>query len=363
MIGGLFLFLSLTLFSRIVTAQWITQLSGTTARFRGVSAVNRNIAWASGSNGTYARTIDGGMTWKAATVPGAEKLDFRDVEAFDANTAYLLSIGEGENSRIYKTTDGGKNWALQFTSRNPKAFFDAIAFRDVNNGIAISDPVDGRFVVIRTTDGGATWKEIPPENIPPALPNEGAFAASGTCLTVQGKNNVWFGTGGAASARVFRSADGGQTWDVADTPILSSNASSGIFSLAFKDAMNGIAVGGDYKKEKEATDNIARTTDGGRTWTLVRNQGLSGFRSAVAWVPGAGRSTLVAVGPAGSDYSLDDGASWVSIDSAGWHALSFARRGSDGWAAGEAGRIAKFTGISSQKGGRTKSAGKRSQKQ
>ena len=139
------------------TPDFFAQNSRTTARLRGVNAVSAQVAWASGSNGTYLKTIDGGATWQAATVPGSESLDFRDVEAFDASTAYLLSIGEGEKSKIFKTTDGGRNWKLQFTNRNPKAFFDAIAFWDAKRGIAFSDPVDGRLLIIRTEDGGASW--------------------------------------------------------------------------------------------------------------------------------------------------------------------------------------------------------------
>ena len=317
--------------------KWQPQASGTTARLRGVSAVSATVAWASGSNGVYLKTTDGGATWQAATVPGAEALDFRDVEAFDAETAYLLSIGEGERSRIYKTTDGGRHWQLQFTNRNPKAFFDALAFWDADRGVAVSDSVDGRFVIIKTTDGGASWKEIPPEKLPPALAGEGAFAASGTCVTVRGRNNVWIGT---SAARVLRSTDGGETWQVATTLIQSDKASAGIFSIAFKDARNGCVVGGDYRKESEARDNVATTSDGGRTWKLVKGALPGGFRSAVAYAPGA--STLVAVGPSGSDYSLDDGASWAPTGGAGYHAISFARSGA-GWAVGEGGRIAKYS--------------------
>jgi photosystem II stability/assembly factor-like uncharacterized protein len=320
------------------SAQWISQTSGTTARLRGVSAVSAQVAWASGSNGTYLKTVDGGATWQAATVPGAESLDFRDVEAFDASTAYLLSIGEGEKSKIFKTTDGGRNWKLQFANRNPKAFFDAMAFWDANRGIAFSDPVDGRFLIIKTDDGGATWKEVPSENIPPALPDEAAFAASGTCITVQGRNNVWIGTGGGA-ARVFRSIDGGDTWQVAATPIPSGQPSSGIFSIAFKDAMNGVIVGGDYRKESEARDNVAITADGGRTWNLVKGSLPGGFRSGVSYTAGM----VVAVGPLGSDYSSDGGAKWTSFGSQGFHAVSFARSGA-GWAVGEGGKIGKFMG-------------------
>ena len=311
-------------------------------RFRGVSAVSPMIAWASGNGGTYARTTDGGATWQSAVMPGAAQLDFRDVQAVDANTAYLLSIGPSEASRIYKTTDGGRDWTLQFTNHNPKAFFDAFAFWDARTGIAMSDPVDGRFILIKTTDGGANWKELPRENSPQALEGDGAFAASGTCIAVQGGQNVWVGTGGAAVARVFRSTDGGNTWKVAQTPITAGNASSGIFSIAFKDATTGVIVGGDYKKENESGNNVATTTDGGATWTLAKGSRPSGFRSAVVYVPGTRGPMLVAVGPSGSDYSVDSGASWVSLGSMGFHAVSVA--GVDaGWAVGERGRIAKHS--------------------
>ena len=302
------------------------------------------IAWASGSGGTYARTTDGGANWEASVVPGASQLDFRDVQAVDANTAYLLSIGPGEASKIYKTIDGGRGWTLQFTNKNSKAFFDAFAFWDARTGIAMSDPVDGRFILIKTTDGGATWNELPRENLPTAIEGDGGFAASGTCIAVQGRKNVWFGSGGAATARVFRSTDGGNTWKVAATPITAGNALSGIFSIAFKDARNGVIVGGDYRKENEAGNNVARTTDGGATWTLAKGPRPSGFRSAVAYVPGTRGPWLIAVGPSGSDYSVDNGASWVSLDSMGFHAVSFA--GVDaGWAVGEGGRIAKHSAV------------------
>lgn len=336
------LFLGILTLCSGANAQWQLQTSGTTVRFRGVSAVSAKVAWASGANGTYARTIDGGKTWRAAVVPGAEKLDFRDVEAFDADTAYLLSIGPAEASRIYKTTDGGKTWKLQFTNQNPKAFFDAIAFWDVNNGLAVSDPVDGRFVVIRTADGGKSWIPVAPEAMPAALDGEGAFAASGTCLITQGKTSAWFATGGAKTARVFRSVDKGKTWSVASTPIKTGNASSGIFSVAFKDSNIGIVVGGDYQKEREAIDHLAISRDGGRTWTLVKNSGLNEFRSAVTWI---GKEKLLTVGPSGSDASLNDGAGWSRVGAEGFHAFSFSRRGGVGWAVGEKGQIAKFVGL------------------
>jgi len=324
-------------------AQWLLQSSGTTERLRAVSAVSRLVAWASGNCGTCVRTTNGGKIWQPLHVPGADSLDFRDVEAFGENTAYLLSIGEGERSRIYKTTDGGSHWTLQFINRNPKAFFDAIAFWDANNGIAVSDAVEGHLVIIKTTDGGATWTEIPSKKIPPALPGEGAFAASGTSITVQGGNRVWIGTG-VKSARVYRSIDGGNTWSVSRTPILSENESSGIFSVTFKDARTGVIVGGDYRKDAEARQNAATSNDGGRTWKLVRVSPPAGFRSAVVYVPGTAAPTLIAVGPSGSDYSMDNGATWKSLGPGGFHAVSFAGSEDAGWAVGEGGRIAKLAG-------------------
>ena len=330
------------LLSTVAASQWISQTSGTTARFRGVSAASSAVAWASGSGGTYARTTDGGVSWQSSVMPGEAELDFRDVQAVDASTAYLLSIGNREKSRIYKTSNGGRDWTLQFTNHNEKAFFDAFAFWDARTGIAVSDPVDGRFVLIKTTNGGATWKEIPRESSPLAIQSDGAFAASGTCITVQGRRNVWFGTGGGATARVFRSTDAGLTWRVALTPITAGNASSGIFSIAFKDAKNGVIVGGDYKKEGESGNNVATTIDGGATWSLATGSRPSGFRSAVAYVPGNREPMLITVGPSGSDYSVDNGSTWVSFSNMGFHAVSLAGVNA-GWAVGESGRIGKYS--------------------
>ncbi|HEX8634146.1 MAG TPA: hypothetical protein VF703_08360 [Pyrinomonadaceae bacterium] len=325
--------------------RWESQTSGAKVRLRGVSAVSPSVAWASGERGTYARTIDGGRTWAAGSVPGAAELDFRDVDAFDADTAYLLSIGEGEKSRIYKTTDGGATWKLQFKNARAAAFFDAMAFWDRDHGIAMSDPVDGRFLIISTADGGATWREMPREGMPPALAGEGGFAASGTCITVEGKQNVWFGTGGATGARVFRSTDAGRTWTATKTPIIHGK-SAGIFSVAFRDAKRGVIVGGDYTKEGESKNNAAITRDGGWTWTPVNDAARpQGYRSVVAYVRRGTNGApvfLVAVGPSGSDYSTDEGASWRSFGAEGFHTASFTRTGAAGWAAGEQGRVAKY---------------------
>ena len=319
--------------------QFKSQTSGTAAQLRGVSAVSNLVAWASGSNGTFLRTTDAGLRWTVGTVPDASALDFRDVEAIDARTAILLATA----GKIYKTTDGGEHWSLQYDNTTPGVFLDALAFWDAQNGIALGDPMNGRFLVITTSDGGKSWKQVASENMPPSIEGEAAFAASGTCLTVDGKQNAWFGTGGNA-ARVFRSTDQGRTWKVSATPITSGADSTGIFSIAFKDAKQGIVVGGDYKKPDETNENAARTTDGGATWNLVGPR-PGGFRSGVAFIPGTAK--LIAVGQAGSDFSTDGGATWKSLGRDGYHSISFARSG-DGWVVGADGRIARIEDVGSR---------------
>jgi photosystem II stability/assembly factor-like uncharacterized protein len=228
--------------------QWTPQASDVTARLRGVSAVSAEVAWASGANGTVVRTADGGRTWQRLSIPDSEKLDFRDIDAIDDRVAFVLSIGPGDASRIYKTVDAGATWDLQFTNKDPKAFFDAMAFWDGQRGIAFSDSVDGQFVIITTRDGGRTWMRVPRDARPGALESEGAFAASGTNVAVHGRDHVWIGTGAAAASRVLRSTDSGRTWAIAGTP-LASGASSGIFSIAFRD-LSMASLGGDYRKKR-----------------------------------------------------------------------------------------------------------------
>ncbi len=325
------------------SAQWITQASGTKARLRGLSVVSGEVAWASGTGGTFLRTTDGGKTWRAGTVPGASALDFRDVHAVNADTAYLLSIGGGDLSRIFKTIDGGTTWATLYVNQDPKGFLDAFAFWDADHGLALGDQIDGRFVILTTEDGGKTWGPIPPEGMPPALTGEGAFAASGTCLVVKGDDYAWFGTGGAKASRIFRSTDRGKTWTAHETPVMAGSMTSGIFSLAFDDADHGVAFGGDYKEPGRAGNLVALTSDGGRTWRLPKGEQPGEYRSAVAFVPGTQGRTLVAVGPTGSDVSVDGGENWRRLGTTGFHAVGLAGP-SAGWAVGEDGLVAKFEG-------------------
>jgi photosystem II stability/assembly factor-like uncharacterized protein len=332
-------FITFTSFMNPPQGEWVPQNSGVTVRLRGVSAVSDQVAWASGAGSTILRTADGGTTWTRLPGPTTDRLDFRDIDAIDERTAYVLSIGSGSASRIFKTTDAGATWQSQFVNQDPEAFFEAMAFWDADRGIAVSDSVNGRFVIITTEDGGRTWTPVPADRLPPALPNEGAFAASGTNVTVFG-DRVWFATGAAAKARVLRSEDRGRTWRIADTPI-PAGQSAGIYSIAFRDAQHGVIAGGDYAKESEAVDNVAVTSDGGATWTLVRDRALTGFRSVVACRPGS-PGTFIAVGPLGSDLSTDDGRTWSRIEGPGFDTFSFAKSGVVGWAAGSQGRIAQL---------------------
>lgn len=246
------------------------------------------MAWASGTHGTYLRTIDGGSTWTSAQVPDADAVDFRAVVAFSADEAFLLSAGPGELSRIYHTGDAGQHWQLQFKNTNPKGFFDSMVFWDPQHGVVLGDPIPDEAGVLKfevlLTDDGQNWRPVPAAQLPAAIEGEGAFAASNTCLAIapgDSEGNIWFATGGKV-ARVFHSADRGKIWQVFDTPIVHGPDSAGIFSIAFRDALHGVIAGGDYKRPNGDGPNLAFTEDGGKTWTLATIHPLAYF-SAVAY--------------------------------------------------------------------------------
>ena len=330
-------------------AQWRPQPSGTDAELRALSVVGRNVVWASGTRGRYTRTTDGGGSWRVDSVPNAGTLDFRAVHAIDSRTAVLVSAGDADKqqARIYRTADGGAHWTLVYSTEKKGVFLDAVAFWDIRHGIAISDPVGGRFFLLTTSDGGRTWTRVSPDGIPPALEGEAAFAASGSCLTVQGSANVWIGTGGGAKARVYRSTNRGRTWSVAETPVHAGGASSGIFSVAFRDARQGIAVGGDYQRATGSVPNVALTDDGGASWRLAKGPLPNAYLSAVAYVPNS--ALVVAVGLAGTALSSDRGESWTMIDSVSYNSVRFTT-GDAGWAAGPRGRVAKWSGTALNSG-------------
>jgi photosystem II stability/assembly factor-like uncharacterized protein len=323
--------LSLQLFG--VQPAWLMQTSGTTASLRGISVIDSKIAWASGTEGTFLRTTDGGLTWKSGVVSGASKLDFRGLHAFDASHAILMSSGPGELSAIYETRDAGASWNLIKTNPDPKGFFDAIAFASTNRGVILGDPVDDKFVLLTTSDGGRSWKRVGL----PASQGESAFAASNTSLLIR-TPDVWIATGGKTGARVIHLAsDGTHCCRAASTPIRHDSDGAGIFSIAFSDAKHGIAVGGDYAKPRESAANIAVTADGGATWTTPGGTPPRGYRSAVAWLPQNKR--WITTGPTGSEYSRDNGRNWIPFDEGSFNAIGVGANDAC-WAVGAKGRIA-----------------------
>ena len=258
------------------------QQSGTTQLLIAVSPVNSRVVWAAGTGGTYVVTTDGGSTWKSAVVPGAESLQFRDVQGVSAQVAYLMSIGENTGDfRIYKTEDGGAHWTIEFKNKTVNAFYDCFAFWTPDRGITHSDSVNGVFPDIRTTDG-TTWHSIA-GNMPSALAGEASFSSSGTCITTQGPRNAWITTGGSSIARILATRDGGDSWTAYDTPLV-SNANAGGFSVAFRDPWHGIVGGGDLTTNSGA--QAASSGDGGQTWKLTNKPPIPGAIFCLAYVRG-----------------------------------------------------------------------------
>ena len=281
---------------------------------RGLDAVSDKVAWVTGSGGGVWRTVNGGRSWKNVSpdVPPVEgePLMYRDVEATSDKTALILAIGPGAASQVLRTTNGGKSWKRTFLNEEPAAFYDCMAmYPNGRDGLALSDPVDGRMRLIRTKDGGRTWKRVAQKGLPAPVEGEFYFAASGTCLITSGDRDAWIVSGGGA-ARVLHSTDRGRTWDVAETT-LAPGAAAGAFSIAVRDDQ-GVIVGGDFEQETDGVDRSAYLTKGGR-W--LNGGDLGGYRSGVTWLPGTKR-TAVAVGPSGSDVTVDGGRSWTTFSDA-----------------------------------------------
>lgn len=333
---------------------WTLTPTQSPQRFRGLAPVSASTAWVAGTNSTILRTDDGGATWISVFKPSPStvnstdetSLEFRDIAAWSPTHAVALSIGEGTASRIYSTTDGGASWTLSFANADPAAFYDCLAFSEADpaHGMVMSDPVDGHFQLLETRDQGLTWNLVSSEQLgmPPARAKESGFAASGTCLET--KAGRWYlASGGAApSGRVFASADDGTTWDsVTETPIPAANSSQGVFSVRFRDAANGIVVGGDFQDPARSSGTAGWSGDGGVTWNPAENS-PGGYRSGAAWVSGScSKGAAVAVGPTGSDFTLDGGRTWHGFDEGSFDAVECVG-GRVCWASGEKGRVARL---------------------
>lgn len=276
--------------------------------------VNQNVAWISGTGGTFESTSDGGKTWQAGKVPGAASFDFRSVQAFSLDTAILM-VSAQDTGLIYRTTDRGNTWKVQYRNVAKGVFLDGMAFFDAQHGFAVGDPMGGRFVILETRDGGQHWARISAAGLPASLPGEGAFAASNTSLVTCGRNDIWLGTGGAATARVFHSSDAGKNWSVVSTPISAGLAPAGIFSLACRDSKHLIAVGGNYSKPDPSQVTVAISDDGGATWSASRPYSATAFLSGVSYLnTSASPGAVLAVGTEGSAFSADFGRTWKQMD-------------------------------------------------
>ena len=333
-----FILLLCLIFTIQTQAQWQKQVSNTEASFRAVCAISDKIVWVGGSKGIFVRTTNGGKNWITKQVKGAESLDFRDVHAFDAKTAILMSAGEAEkgNAKIYRTEDGGENWKIVYQTTQKGIFFDGIDFWNAQNGIVFSDPIDGKFVILKTKDGGKSWNPINPANIPENQKGEAAFAASGTSLITFGKNQAYICTGGGEFARIFYTENQGDDWSVMKTNMPARQA-SGLFGLRFWDRLHGMAVGGDYQEVNKVIPNVLLTSDGGKTWQDAPQTNPTGLKEGISVYK---KKFLIAVGPSGTCYSKDFGKSWVMIDKTAFHAISISGNGV--WAVGGNGVICKL---------------------
>ena len=318
------------------TVTTATQTSGTDALLVGVSPVDEKVVWVSGIRGTWGRTTDGGATWQIGQVPGADSLQFRDVHAVDARTAYLLSIGNGDQSRIYKTTNAGLTWVLQFTNAEPKGFYDCFDFWTPDRGLVIGDAIDGKIAVLTTANGGATWTRIPPDQLPVANPGEGSFAASGRCLTTGPNGAAWIVMSNPSQARLLSTSDYGKTWSIQNLPV-PTRESVGPAAVTFRDRQHGAILG----SSTDSSRAVVVTRDGGKTWSGGAPLPLPRGAYGGGYVPGPRLAVLVAVGPDGIAVSPDEGNNWslVSRDNHWSVAMVSARAG---WAVGTRGRITRL---------------------
>lgn len=304
----------------------------TTASLRGLSPLTEQIAWASGSGGTWLRTLDGGETWESGIIDGLDSVDFRDIEGIDANTA--IAMASGQPAVIYKTIDGGKTWLKKYQGPE-QAFLDGMAFFK-NSGYAIGDVVDGKWMVLETKDLGETWNWM--ESSPPGPVGGGSFAASGSGILVD-EDNIWFVSAGKDS-KVYHSSDNGSHWEAFPTPIIQQEDSQGVFSIAKIDAESIVGVGGDFNQPDLKDKNSIISVDGGKTWGLTTGNPPNGYRSGVEFFQKFG--WLVSVGPSGSDFSKNRGEDWEKIAEEGFHAVKMDHTFNSVWASGANGTVAKL---------------------
>ena len=299
---------------------------------RGLSVVSDQVTWVSGSNGSIGKTVDGGKTWTWVKPKGYEKIDFRDIEAFDDKQAVIVGIASP--AYILKTTDGGETWTENYKNVDSAIFLDGVSFWDKNRGIIFGDPINDQLQLLKTVDAGKIWQDISANLKTSLAKGEASFAASGTTIKTLPGGKTWIATGGTVS-NIYFSPDYGQTWQVFKCPILQGENSTGPFSIDFLNEKIGVNVGGNYVKDKENANNILLTNDGGKTWQKP-NTPVLGFRSGVTYL---NAKTLVATGTSGTDLSTDGGQNWKHISDKSFNAVQKAKKGKVIVLAGDKGAI------------------------
>lgn len=337
-VGLAFLFFLPTIFS-FAQKKEIPKLeilaSGTKTSLRGLSVVSDDVVWVSGSNGTIGRSSDGGKNWKWFSVKGFEKTEFRDIEAFDATTAVVISIGEP--AYILRTVDGGETWKVVYENKTRGMFLDAMEFWNEQAGIVIGDPIDKKFFVLRTFDGGKNWQEVPETNRPVADSGEACFAASGTNVRALDNDEAVFISGGSSSNIFIRDQK-------INLPITQGQETTGANSIAIWDRYKRkggdqlVVVGGDFQKPDSDSLNCVYSTNRGKTWKAPKIP-PHGYRSCVEYLD---PKVLVSCGLTGVDYSIDNANTWRWISKESFHVCKIAKIGKTVYLAGNNGKVAKL---------------------
>ncbi len=299
---------------------------------RGLAPVDEEIVWASGSGGTWLRTLDGGKSWEFGLIAELDTVDFRSIYAFDAEKA--VAVSAGQPAVIYKTRDGGITWELKH-QESEDAFLDGISFADSNRGYVLGDPVDGRWMILETLDQGESWKSL--DSLPMAEEGEAGFAASASSLFAEG-DQIWLGSGGSFSA-LYSSANRGKSWDKIKTPLIQGEASQGVFALISYGKGQLVAVGGDFLEEKSNMGNLGVFDIEEKTWRQTQTS-PGGYKSGLANFPGL--NWVLAVGPSGGDFSKDGGINWLSFSEEAFHSVKLSNNRNAVWASGKGGKIAKL---------------------
>lgn len=298
---------------------------------RALEAIDKNACWVAGSGGLVGFTNDGGQHWQFDSIVfEGKKPEFRSIAVFDS-VVYVLSVASP--ALLFKSINSGKSWDLIYRENDPNCFYNSMAFFDKNNGFAVGDPIDGHLSVLITKNGGKHWRKIPSVLLPKTIDGEAGFAASNTNIKLVG-NTIWLVTGGKA-ARVFRSTNRGQSWEVFDTPIVQGATMTGIFSVDFYNDSLGVIWGGDWENQSANKSNKALTTDGGKTWRLISDGEYPGYRSCVQFVPNSDGLEIFAVGMPGISYSSDQGKNWTNLSNEGFYTIRIPSKGNMAWLAGK----------------------------